>query len=54
MSENKRYNGWANYETWAVKLWMDNDPGEYEHWRETAQAVWNDTDDKATKRIHGS
>ena len=20
-----KYNGWANYETWAVKLWLDND-----------------------------
>lgn len=19
------YNGWANYETWLVKLWLDND-----------------------------
>lgn len=21
------YNGWSNYETWVVKLWMDNDCG---------------------------
>ena len=20
-----KYNGWANYETWVVKLWLDND-----------------------------
>lgn len=25
MSENKSYNGWTNYETWAVALWIDND-----------------------------
>ena len=24
------YNGWTNYETWAVKLWMDNEEGSYE------------------------
>jgi hypothetical protein len=23
------YNGWANYETWCVNLWVDNDPGTY-------------------------
>lgn len=21
------FNGWANYETWLVKLWFDNDQG---------------------------
>ena len=26
MSE-QGYNGWSNYETWAVKLWIDNDQG---------------------------
>ena len=33
MSDNK-YNGWTNYETWNVKLWMDNDQGSYDYWRE--------------------
>lgn len=23
----KNYNGWANYETWLVKLWIDNEEG---------------------------
>jgi hypothetical protein len=26
MSEDTRYNGWSNYETWAVALWLDNEP----------------------------
>ncbi len=25
MSEDNRHNGWANYETWAVNLWLDNE-----------------------------
>ena len=24
------YNGWINYETWAVNLWMNGDQGYYE------------------------
>ena len=30
---NEKCNGWTNYETWAVKLWLDNDDGAYRHWR---------------------
>jgi len=40
----ERYNGWTNYETWNVKLWMDNDQGSYEFWNEQAQECWNETD----------
>lgn len=28
------YNGWTNYETWTVNLWMDN---EQEYWSEHAR-----------------
>jgi DNA-directed RNA polymerase specialized sigma24 family protein len=34
------YNGWTNYETWAVKLWMDNEQGSYNYWREATQEAW--------------
>lgn len=35
------YNGWTNYETWVVNLWMDNEPGSYDYWREVAEDVYN-------------
>jgi hypothetical protein len=34
---NEGYNGYANYETWNVCLWLDNDQGSYQHWRERAR-----------------
>lgn len=40
------YNGWTNYETWAVKLWMDNEEGSYRYWGEQAQEAWDESADK--------
>lgn len=40
MDTEKHYNGWTNYETWCVKLWIDNDQGDYEWWREATREVW--------------
>ncbi len=34
--EAKRYNGWTNYETWCVHLWLTNEEGSYRYWREQA------------------
>lgn len=33
MSTIETYNGWANYETWIVNLWLTNDPYYYEKLR---------------------
>ena len=27
---NAKHNGWPNYETWAVNLWLTNEPHTYE------------------------
>ena len=41
MATQKEYNGWYNYETWAVNLWMSNDEGSDSYWREMAQEVYD-------------
>ena len=43
MSNDKdtTYNGYTNYETWNVKLWIDNEQGSSEYWQEQAQDIWN-------------
>ena len=33
----ERYNGFANYETWAVNLWLTNDHPAYSEFRELAE-----------------
>ena len=30
MPNQERYHGWPNYETWAVNLWLTNEPDTYE------------------------
>ena len=31
------YNGWTNYETWCVNLWITNDEGLLNYWEEIAR-----------------
>ena len=30
LKEDRKYNGWINYETWSVNLWLTNDSGLYD------------------------
>lgn len=44
MSEH--YNGYMNYETWCVALWLDNDENAQTHWNERAQEIWDELGDR--------
>lgn len=37
LRESKEYNGWSNYSTWDVHLWLTNDQGTYNLCRELAR-----------------
>lgn len=36
------YNGWTNYETWCVNLWMDNEHGQQDYWADEARQQYAD------------
>ena len=38
--DRKTYNGWANYETWATALCIDNEQATYGERRERAEHAW--------------
>ncbi len=42
---DKTYNGWSNYETWNVSLWMGNEEGSQRAAAEQAQDAYDEADD---------
>ena len=51
--QSKKYNGWTNYETWAVSLWIDNEESSYTHWREEAASELRDAGPSAYAKFTG-
>ena len=44
------YNGWKNWETWNVALWIDNEESSQSYWAEQAQEAWDNTDKDSDDR----
>jgi hypothetical protein len=50
-NDTKGYNGWSNYETWCVHLWLTNEEGSYRYWREEAGRHWREGRENATETL---
>ena len=48
--ETRTYNGWSNYETWAVNLWLSNEEGSYRRWTARARELLAECPDPAPDR----
>lgn len=38
------YNGYTNYETWSVSLWIDNDEGTYNYIQDSLTDIYNNAE----------
>lgn len=47
---HKEYNGYHNYETWLVNLWIDNEESSQAYWNEQAQEAWGQADPDSDDR----
>lgn len=48
--ENPTYNGWSNYETWVVNLWLSNEEGSYRYWTDRTRELIAECADEADDR----
>jgi hypothetical protein len=44
MPETKTYNGWTNYETWNVALWLGNEEHSSRYWDSVAQECYDEAE----------
>lgn len=42
LERDTTYNGWSNYETWCVNLWISNDQGSYNDALAIASEIYDD------------
>jgi len=45
------YNGYTNYQTWAVSLWLDNEEGIYKHVRNVAKRIQSEHGTEALYKL---
>jgi hypothetical protein len=45
---NENYNGWTNFPTWNVALWMGNEEGSQEYYAQLARELYSDASDDET------
>ena len=38
---NAEYNGWSNYETWSVNLWINNDQDSLNYWNKVTEFCYS-------------
>jgi len=45
------YNGWTNYETWLVNVWLTNEEGTSNYWNEAARDCITDCGEDTAQAI---